>query len=236
MVAEIRHRRLAQPLFFYIENTDIKISLNEECPSNSPITGSRTNSEYRIARESLTQRIERNGDINGALNESSSRFLPHILYDCATQLDFERLSSLYSLIDSSAFDTYHYKLLTQRLAKMQAISEGVKMADFVFYAQPQKTQHFDSIPFTENYRVVCFGAQWCDKCKDAEQAGSIIDGTEWINVMIDNDPKGWDADYLELFAIDHIPFLILLDKENKIIARDVRVWQLPRLIKENSGH
>ena len=233
VVAEIRHRRLAQPLFFYLENNNIKINLNAENPPSSPITGSRTNSEYRIVGETITQLLKRNGDISGVLDVSSARFLPHILYDYAPLLDFDRLASLYALIDSSAFDTYHYKLLKQHIAKVQAVSEGAKMADFVFYEQPKKTQHFDSIPLTKDYRVVCFGAKWCDKCKDVEQAGSAIDGTEWINIMIDNDPKGWDADYLELFAIDHIPFLILLDKENKIIARDVRVWQLPKLIKEN---
>ena len=231
VVAEIRHRHLSQPLFFYLENTNIKINLSEETPANSPITGSRSNSEYRIYAETAMQAIEGHGDLQRVTDEKTIRYLPHVLYDCASQMDFNRLTAIYETIDSSAFDTYHYKQLKHLIERMQAVQEGAKMVDFVFYEQPKKPQHFDSIPVQKDYRVVYFGAKWCDKCKEVLQMGAQIANTEWIEIMIDNDPKEWDADYLDLLAIDHIPFLILLDKENKIISRDVRVWQLPRLIK-----
>ena len=35
----------------------------------------------------------------------------------------------------------------------------------------------------------------------------------------------------DILAVDHLPYLLLLDADRRIVARDFRHWELPRIVK-----
>ena len=37
---------------------------------------------------------------------------------------------------------------------------------------------------------------------------------------------------MKLLKIYHVPYLILIDKERRIVARDLRIWQLQRTLEQ----
>ena len=51
VLASIQHPTMSQPLFFYLEGSEISINVNATRPDASIIKGSRTNSEYRYLME-----------------------------------------------------------------------------------------------------------------------------------------------------------------------------------------
>ena len=53
-----------------------------------------------------------------------------------------------------------------------------------------------------------------------------------IEINIDLEKETWDAPFVKTLAIEHIPYLILLDKNGRIVARDVRIWELERIRKQ----
>jgi thiol-disulfide isomerase/thioredoxin len=58
----------------------------------------------------------------------------------------------------------------------------------------------------------------------------MLDKAYWIQV---NDPKGLESDYSKTYAVKAIPYLILIGKDGKIIARDLIFGELGELIKKN---
>ena len=47
-----------------------------------------------------------------------------------------------------------------------------------------------------------------------------------IVINIDNDKRIWDAPVMQKLGIEHIPFIVIVDKDHKIVARDIRVWEM----------
>ena len=50
-----------------------------------------------------------------------------------------------------------------------------------------------------------------------------------LTINIDDNPNGWDAHYLQQLSVNHIPYMIMVDPEGKVTARDIRSWELYKL-------
>lgn len=68
-----------------------------------------------------------------------------------------------------------------------------------------------------------------DKDKDKWVEAIQKDGITWIQV---SDLRYWDSEVVKLYNIQGIPFTVLLDKEGKVIAKDLRGAQLEEKLKE----
>lgn len=68
-----------------------------------------------------------------------------------------------------------------------------------------------------------------DKDKDKWLEAIQKDGITWIQV---SDLRYWDSEVVKLYNIQGIPFTVLLDKEGKVIAKDLRGAQLEEKLKE----
>jgi glutaredoxin len=80
-----------------------------------------------------------------------------------------------------------------------------------------------------------FGANWCDRCKAQQAQAEKTIGDRPIKLLtinIDDNPNGWDANYLKQLSVDHIPYMILVDKRGIVVARDIRIWELERVLKK----
>ena len=52
-----------------------------------------------------------------------------------------------------------------------------------------------------------------------------------ITINIDDNPNGWEAQNLKQLSVDHLPYMILVDKNGNVVARDMRMWELEKFIK-----
>lgn len=229
---KITHHRISQPLYLYLENANIVVNLNPANPNSSPITGSRTNSRYRYALETNNANTSSNWLSNLIQENASEIYAPFILHQYASTIPFNTLEKLHEQLSGLATTTYHYRQLTSQIQQMQATLEGSTLPDFIFYDTIKHAVHFDSIHSNTNPTIIIFTASWCNNGNAiAKQIQTTYPQLQTVIIPIDAHPKQWDAPYLKQLSVDRIPYMILLNQDKKILTRDARIWELPRLIK-----
>ena len=234
--AELRHTKSAEPLPFFIENTEITINYNAENPAASPITGSRTNSILRY-------QIEQCGSADAeclmqfATDNPSSPIVPYIIDRyLLTATDAESATALYKSLSGNATKTYHYRRLGKRLKRLAAVAEGQPLPSLVYTDKAGRTASIDTMLSDSGYTLLIVGATYCRQCVDIKrEVKSAFAQVRTVSVDVDNLKEGWDAPLMQQLEIDHIPFLLLVDPQHRIAARDIRVWQLGRLLEKERG-
>lgn len=236
-------------LVFFVESSDITIRFNEDNPESSPVNGSRINSQYRYA---LEQSRGSKGEYNiAALTEEvtknkSTIFAPYIIYRHLMPLiNKAKLAELMALLEGEATKSYHYKMLTRHIESTADIAEGKKMPDIIFTDAKKNEHHTDSLLSDTALNLIIVGASWCKQCKRAENEArqhykkylADMGGAQHphelniIVINIDDDNRVWDADIIKRMQIEHIPYLILISPDRKIAAKDIRAWEVGRMLR-----
>ncbi len=235
VLASLQHSAMSRPLYFFLENSEIHIKLNATRPELSQIRNSRSNSEYRYLMERYRSAPDRNGFLKQyAKEEPASIYLPFVLHQEQGNLDDGVVRQIISLIDGEGRNTYHYHLLRRWMRATPMVSEGSEMPDFAYLNSKKERCTFAQSRNTEGATLIMFGATWCDRCQQQlEEAQRITQGkaVQIININIDDNPNGWDANYLKQLSVDHIPYMILVDKRGLVTARDIRIWELERVVR-----
>lgn len=232
VLAELYHKDFPQSLYFYLENSDITVSLDVEHPAASPVQGSRINSQYRYALEQCQGEGREHCMKQWLTTNPTSIFAPFVLNELSLT-DYAEVQALFAALQGDAKHTYHYHLLQRRLQRMQAVTEGQKMPDVVLPDSAGRPVHLDSLRADSSRVLLLVGARWCEQCVRIEaqlRRHSPQWGLRPVVVHLDSDPRGWNAPYVEQLSIDHIPYLILLDKAGTIVARDLRVWEIEKIL------
>lgn len=227
-----------QKTSLFLENSDINLLFNGKEPEMSHVTGSRTNSQYRYV---LEQCREGDGSYNTARlaeharKDKAATYTPLLIYRyLLPRCEPSTVRELVSMLEGDALESYHYQLLVRELQQpgTQAVGGTNQMPDIVFFDSRHKSLHSDSLLSDSSYNLVIVGATWCKQCSNAKQEASRQhEGLNIITIDIDNDKRLWDADVVGKLQIEHIPYLILIDRSKKIVARDIRAWELKRLLK-----
>lgn len=221
-------------LYIYIEPAEMTLELNAEELERSPLSGSRSNSQYRYA-------METSGDPK-ALAEylranRTSPIAAFVLFRQMRSLELREVEKLYSILDSVEARCYHYHAIATYLSESVALAEGMPLPDFEFTEEGQRCHISDCLEKGKP-SVVVFGASWCDICsRDIATAEKICrDSVKVVEVYIDADRRGWDVPYLAKLDISHLPYIIVLDGEGRIAGRDVRIWELERTLTALKKH
>lgn len=233
VLASLSHQAMPQSLYFYLENAEIAIALNASNPEASRINGSRSNSEYRYVLEQLRGAADPGAYLRQYVrNNASSVYTPYILYSQRPHLDEVLVRQLMNQLKGDALHTYHYTLLSRWAREVPAVAEGSAMPDFVYVDSQKGRHHFNEMRSTASPTLIFFGAHWCDRCKQQRQkVEQLLKGTDiqLLPVAIDDSKAGWDEPYLQQLAIDHIPYMILVDAEGNVTSCDIRLWELEEL-------
>lgn len=235
VLASIHHPSMPQPFFFFLENSDISITLNASHPHLSLVKNSRSNSEYRYLMEQYRNASDPNAFlVQWVKDNSQSVYSSWVLFEQMPNIDEAILRQLITQISGEGRHTYHYTMLRRWMRETPAVSEGSEMPDFAFL-DSQKERHSFALSRNQNgSTLIIFGASWCDICKtliDKAQLHAMANKLSVLAINIDDNPNGWDAHYLKQLSVDHIPFLILVDKNGIVQARDLRSWELDNAIK-----
>lgn len=235
VLAAIEHAAMQRPLYFYIENSAISINVNASRPEASIIKGSRSNSEYRYLMERYRSAPDPNGFLRQYVRDNSnSVFIPFILFDQMPNLDEAVVRQLVSQLTAEARTVYHYAMLRRWMRQTPAVSEGSEMPDFAFLDAKKNRRTFAEVHDSTSYTLILFTAGWCDICAAwRDQATALLNGKKarLLSINIDDNPNGWDAQYLKQLEVDHLPYLILVDPKGLVVARDLRIWELERVAR-----
>lgn len=214
---------------FFVENSDIVVRYNAEAPETSPINGSRSNSEYRYQLEQ--QAVNPTHLAHYAESHTTSPITPYIIYRYLSgDSPQDILQQLVGQLDGEAKSTYHYGQLQRLMNSMEQLRDGERLPTFAFRDRQGKERQLDTLLTDSSYHVVLVGASWCEQCRRAgNELRSRYPEIQTIEIDIDSDKRSWDTPWLELLNIDHIPYLIVLDEQQRIVARDLRIWELERL-------
>ncbi len=142
------------------------------------------------------------------------------------------------------------KLQTERVALGQPAPEFA-------YPTPDKQKTIGPQDFKGNYLVIDFWASWCGPCRkempNMKKAYEQFSGkgVSFFNVSIDSKEADWlkaldeekmpwdqvlapeaGKEVMKLYQFSGIPFIVLLDKEGNILAKNLRGEQLIEKLKE----
>jgi thiol-disulfide isomerase/thioredoxin len=152
-------------------------------------------------------------------------------------------------------NTYADKIL-QRIELLQALEKGAVAPNFSLNTPEGETLSMHEIP--GKVKIIDFWASWCYPCRKENPFMVKLyekyheKGLEIIGVSLDNDHKKWTAAIekdglpwiqisalkkwqcksVKLYDVKSVPHTVILDGENRIIARNVRGEELEKLIAQ----
>ena len=182
----------------------------------------------------------------------------YTLIDRGVSFDAAQLKELLPALDAKEKTNVRVQKLEKRLEALENTEIGHQFVDIKGTTPDGKELSLSEYAGKGKYVLVDFWASWCPPCR--KEMPLVVEaykkykskGFEIVGVSLDDDKaawekgikdlhitwpqvsdlKGWKTELGAAYAVNSIPHTVLLDKEGKIIAKDLRGDQLSEKLEE----
>lgn len=181
---------------------------------------------------------------------------PYILLSIFPPHDTEIIESLYALFSEEVKNGYYGTKVKNTLVTAKRVGIGQFAPDFSQPDSEGKSIQLSS--FKGNYLLVDFWGSWCVPCREEnpfivkaydrfkDKGLNILSVSldkkkeNWLKAIDEDkltwthvgDLKGWNNEAAKLYAVSWLPMNFLLDKEGKIIAKNIKGKHLEKKLEE----
>ncbi len=180
----------------------------------------------------------------------------YLVYSIYRHKPLDEIKAAVAKLDASLSTSPYYQSISERVAKLEKVAVGQMAPDFTMNDRDGNPVTLSSLK--GNYVLIDFWASWCGPCRrenpnvvklynEFSEKGFDILGVSldqkqdaWLKAIEDDqltwnhvsDLKGWGNEAAQLYAVSGIPHTVLLDKDGKIIAKNLRGEELHNKIAE----
>jgi thiol-disulfide isomerase/thioredoxin len=186
-------------------------------------------------------------------NNPDAYFSGYLMYKLSSQID-SSFNSLYHDLSTKVKRSQYCLLYNKAWSDFAKVKIGSQSPDFISNDQYDKTVQLSS--FKGKYVLLTFWASWCPPCRHENHMLNDIYDTErskkvaFISISLDENKGDWLAaiktdnihwpsllslrngkkSIAELFGVNDVPQNILLNKDQIVIAKNIPVDQIEKII------